>query len=379
MRVLFISHQAARTGAPWVLLSVLNNIKKNDPTVEFYILLLEDGPLKKDFRNFGVVINDKIDTVWWRKFIPNKWLLGKMLNCYYDYIISTLKVDAIFANSVASLQTSINIKKKLHVPIILYVHELKMVWPNYNVTTNTLSRCSYFIAVSNIVKNELLEAGINSRNIYIHYPSSPFIQEFPENTSQDNNLFNNYKDRLIVGISGPGTPNKGSSYFIDLVKEYKQSYIKDNPLFVWIGSWEIPKLKEVQRIAAELNIAENMLFIDNVPNPMLYYKHFDVSLILSKAESFSLVALENGLLGNPVIMFKGSCGIEQFVTDEINSFVVPLGNLSEICKIIHKLYVDSDYRNQVGAAFKYTLTEAYKHNDNIVFVKILNRIESKKK
>lgn len=379
MKVLFISHQAERTGAPLVLLSVLNNIKKIDPTVEFYILLLEEGPLVKDFRNFGVVVNDVIETVWWRKIIPNKWLLKRMLNRYYDFIIRSLKVDAIFANSVASLQTAMNLKEKLSVPIILYIHELKMVWANYNVTTYALSSCSYFIVVSNIVKKELVDSGINCRDIYIHYPSSPYIHEFIENSNKDNNIFNNYKDRFIIGISGPGIPNKGSSYLIDLVKEYKQSYIEENPLFVWIGNWDILKLNEVNRIAAELNIAENLLFIDNVPNPIEYYKHFDVSLILSKAESFSLVALENGLLGNPVIMFKGSCGIEQFVTNEINSFVVPLGNLSEICKIIHKLYLDSEYRGQVGAAFRSTLVETLKHNDNSVFVNILDSIESMQK
>jgi hypothetical protein len=54
-RILFIGHDATRSGAPFVLLHLLRWLRKNAPDLEFELLLLSGGELEREFRQLCTV------------------------------------------------------------------------------------------------------------------------------------------------------------------------------------------------------------------------------------------------------------------------------------------------------------------------------------
>jgi len=53
-KILFVSHEATRTGAPMILIHLLTWIKSNTD-LKFNILLLKGGELSSDFENLSKV------------------------------------------------------------------------------------------------------------------------------------------------------------------------------------------------------------------------------------------------------------------------------------------------------------------------------------
>ena len=98
-KVLFISHEGSRTGAPLVLLSLIKsnsvlNSFNNKPCVVY----LEEGPIVDDFKPYARVF--QIDAHHsWRKLIPyktRKWLNRKLIMLW----AKRHHFDLIYANTV---------------------------------------------------------------------------------------------------------------------------------------------------------------------------------------------------------------------------------------------------------------------------------------
>lgn len=49
-KILFISHDASRSGAPFVLLFFMRWLKQNAGNIQMDILLIEGGPLEEEFK-----------------------------------------------------------------------------------------------------------------------------------------------------------------------------------------------------------------------------------------------------------------------------------------------------------------------------------------
>ena len=82
MRILFISHDASRTGAPIVLLNLINWINKNT-SKEIIILLKDTGPLLKEFQKIAPTF------IW--NHPRNNFTKFKLINKLFNFfLIATL-------------------------------------------------------------------------------------------------------------------------------------------------------------------------------------------------------------------------------------------------------------------------------------------------
>ena len=112
-------------------------------------------------------------------------------------------------------------------------------------------------------------------------------------------------------------------------------------------------------------------FLDNVA-PILHFIGpvlSVVTLMLSREESFSLVVLELGLLGRPSVLFEGSCGIQHFIQNNVNSILVPYLDTDAVVDALYRLYTDRDMCFRLGQQLKDVLTDYYttvNTNDEII-------------
>ena len=167
MKILFISHDANRTGAPAVLLHLMKWLS-TQPDIEICVLLRKGGVLVEDFSKVG-------ETKVWPTYNKNKKRglkkrikdkIKRLLNLNVgidtkseikSWVISK-QFDLIYSNSAASSDLLCEIKVD-GVPVIQHIHELEMILqsmchPDFFLQSHTFTNA--YIAVSGLVKDNLV-------------------------------------------------------------------------------------------------------------------------------------------------------------------------------------------------------------------------------
>ena len=131
--ILFLSHDATKTGAPTVLLHLLRHLKSNNRDVQFEVMLKNGGPLEPEFYSLAptYVWNRKSSRVSRPIFKVLRTLNAPALENFLQRkrpirFSSEKRFDIIFANSVVSSDLAVVLKKQLQIPVVLYVHELEV-------------------------------------------------------------------------------------------------------------------------------------------------------------------------------------------------------------------------------------------------------------
>jgi glycosyltransferase involved in cell wall biosynthesis len=349
-RILFIGHEATRTGAPLVLLNVIKKLKLANYRCD--ILLLNGGKLEQEYRSLAdKTISANIDS-----FIIRG--LAKVFNQYPEkiaafklfYKTKFKKYDLIYANSVTTLIMAVELKKRYQIRILLHVHELEYAI-NYfvgNIQFNELSgSIDHFVAVSEAVKDILVNRyGIDPEIIDVIYPYPDQPGELFVHETKDKLGIS--KDTFVIGGAGQMSWTKGVDIFMLIAKEFARQTKNKDYKFIWVGGF--PKTKhESEQFFLEKNKLEpaNILFTGEVNNSYDYFTCFSVFLLTSKEESFSLVAVENALLKKPVICFEKCGGVNEWVKDGAG-IEVPFGDINHAVDTLLKLSESPEMRRELG-------------------------------
>jgi glycosyltransferase involved in cell wall biosynthesis len=109
--------------------------------------------------------------------------------------------------------------------------------------------------------------------------------------------------------------------------------------------------QELQRLAAELRVADRVVFTHYVPNRTLaaLYRRADVAVLPSEIEGFGLTVLESWHYGKPCIVSKG-IGASELVHEGTNGHVFPSGDDAALADHLDRLLSDADLRTALGDA-----------------------------
>jgi D-inositol-3-phosphate glycosyltransferase len=110
------------------------------------------------------------------------------------------------------------------------------------------------------------------------------------------------------------------------------------------------ELERVQKLAADLGVAERLLILPPRPHPELvdYYRAADVCLVPSRTESFGLVALEAAACGTPVVAASVG-GLRSIVSDGETGLLVEGRDPLEWATAVALLLDDRDLADSMGA------------------------------
>jgi len=338
--ILFISHDASRTGAPLVLLALMRALKNLRPKWECDILLLQKGVLEDDFASVSshLYIATNEYSKWERR--AHKFLHYPLDSHKYLRFIKNNCYDLIYANSVVSAPVAYTIKQMTGTKMLLHVHELQTIIKQSTVSEPFIQAADTYIAVSSIVEQMLQqEYCIYSSKIHTIFPFSDHIFNEKQSSSDYSH---------VIGISGHIQLRKMADIFPILVKRYLVLYPQESLKFRWIGNgtgevmdWLI---SDVKKMGVELNIE----MVGQKQDVMSEYQKVDAILILSREESFSLVALEAASMGKPVVMFANTCGVSDILKNGESCLEVPYLDLDAMCEAIHRLYTNKELYNSIG-------------------------------
>lgn len=362
MKILFISHDASRTGAPRVLLGLLNWIKDNHPYIKIYCIALKGGETEDEFRKVSVSFNnlsaftEQEDTF----FDDLKKRVKKKIGLYRsrphpreEFIKALVKenFDLIYANTVISIPLAYQIKEQLpQTKFIAHIHELSSI-----ISLFLPDIKSYFPFIDSII----VPSDLTKKHLIKKFSCpSQKINKVYEFTSLE--FKDQVKNKSEFTVGGVGTVHwrKGSDLFVQVAQQIFKKHPKLNIKFEWIGS-----ISEKESIIIEADIEKAGLnnkvsFLGAKANPEQYYANFDIFLLPSREDPFPLVAIEMGMLGKPIICFENATGTEEVVKLG-GGFILPYLDVEAMAEKIIVYYqnrrmIESDGNKAKELFSKYT-------------------------
>ncbi len=274
-KITFVGHEASRTGAPILLLKLLENISKED--FDINVKLLKGGPLEQEYAKYRERFFGKPDLFYLHShsygFLPKAKAMGVPVICH------------VLEDKISFQQLPPQIFE---------------IFINYPV---------HYVVVSNHIKKLLCrEFGIPEEKVTV-VRTGIDLNEWEE--ASDIADLGIAEDAIVIGGSGQIHPRKGVDLWLQTAYQLKKLMQNQKLHFVWVGGevegesiYNLLLQEDVERMP----LKDQVSFVGEVDNPKKYYSLFDAFLLTSRQEPSGTVILENALLNKPVIAFEAAGG-----------------------------------------------------------------------
>jgi glycosyltransferase involved in cell wall biosynthesis len=315
--VLFVAHDAGRTGAPMVLLHLCRWLARHHAW-PFEIVLGDGGDLEADFAALAPT------TVVGREADPRRALIRLQAIAAR---VARGEFSLLYANTVETGEL-LEVLASPATPVLVHVHELEF-WMAQHTGVERLrlvtDRCDRFIAVSDAVRANLVTRhGIPPASIDVVHEFID-VSQWPEVRDADPAL----RRRLgipdtswIVGSAGTLDWRKGPDLFVQVAGAVHRMGVAAPVHWVWIGGW-VGSLYAagLRHDANRLGLGPRMHFVGQQSEPAALFGLLDVFLSTSREDPFPIVNLEAAASGTPVVCFDGAGGAREFVEDDCGAIV----------------------------------------------------------
>lgn len=359
MKILFISHDSFRTGAPILLIHFLKSFKRRNPNAEIDVIVGLTGPLIKEFESVGNVLVLKTRRKLPRTLIERGVSFFKRKVFRFSTTLhvsdSTLKrftrkrYDLIFSNTITN-GLILNKIQPTSSPVVTYVHELEnsiKTFTTPKALAYTLRYSSHFLVPSNAVKENLKKnhkVADSKLSILPYYIPNEQISKAKIDAIK---LKLNSKNKFIIGSIGTSDWRKGIDLFIVVALLIKRKRSEFPVKFLWVGV--IKDDISYSRILHDIEKAglkEDVILIESVENATDFLASMDVFLLPSREDPYPLVVLEAAMLAKPIVCFNKSGGAPEFLA-EGNGITVPYLDLVSMSEEIIRILENENFAEKL--------------------------------
>ncbi|MDS4028954.1 MAG: glycosyltransferase [Candidatus Contendobacter sp.] len=347
--VVFIGHDAGRTGAPIVLLNLLRWIK-NHTSLNFNIILRGGGELSGEFMALGpTLIRSEVG--------PDAWI-----DELRDFI-SDSKIKLIYSNTAVNGDVIDDLKSVINVPdipVISTIHELEHSIQRFapgRLFELVKKHTTLFIAVSGAVKANLeVNHAISSEKIKLIHSFVPVTEITRKASMVDSSIIRRELSidvgMFVVGGCGTTDWRKGADLFVKIAKTFLEMLVTEDQhriKFVWVGG-DLDS-QDTLKLSHEINqyeLLKNCMVFTGVKEQVIpYFCQFNVFLLSSREDPFPLVCLEAGALEKPVVCFDKAGGTPDLVEDD-SGFIVPYLDVNGAACALYRLFNEPDLAKAMG-------------------------------
>lgn len=384
---LVVSHEASNSGAPRMLLEVLRGVREargKDWSCEF--LLGRGGVLLPQFAEFGSVHvlahrwaeGKTLAAGLYRKFMDRPWCMPWRLRSFIRQCQGH-SFDLTY-NNTATNGYLVSAVRSLGCPVLTHVHELAYSMQRFNTAeslSDTLDNTDHFLAVSPEVANDLHGYGVAPERITV---TPNFISTLPDEV--DDARRRDVREKLSLSqsafiIVGCGHIDwvKGVDVFVETAGALKQLSCREL-VFVWIGGETDARFAhKIRQLTKRMKLGDIVRFVGPVRDPGTWFAASDLVAVTSRVESFSLVALEAGALGKPVIGFYGARGLTGLLAG-IPDLLVASFDPKAMALAMHKMLQDPSMGHSQGLKLRSKIAKEFLAGPCIA--KILSVVEKLK-
>lgn len=365
-RVLFVGHDATRTGAPMSLLRVTRWLREHSD-LEFRYLMRDGGPMLADYQAVAPVRvvrrGAPAGLGWTRRFRAADRAWRKVWRRRLKSEVRSFAPDVVYLNSTAVAEAAW-VASSSGAPVIQRVPELEVYirerigLPEFAALK---SLASHYVAVSEAVKENLeVNHGIAAGSIDVIHgflpPTAPRAGDPGERRRRVCEEFGLDPSWLFVGGAGTLDWRKGPDLFLRAA----MSAVGRDPsrplAFLWLGG-DAPASLQYEIDRAGLGDRFRLLGLKS--NALDYIDLFDVFAMTSREDPYPLVMLEAASLGKPIVCFDRSGGAPEFVEDDCG-FVVPYQDTAAMADRVLELLDSAPLRARMGEASR---TKAERRHD----------------
>ena len=303
-RVLFVSHEATRTGAPKVLLSVLRWARANTD-LSFEVLLRRGGPLQDDFAAVAPIhVFDQRPPNAWSARLERELGRGALQTPVLRVARSAGRhrlrhltgFDVVYLNSAVSASV-IDLLAAPRRMMISHIHELEIQLEHslHQVGDRDalFGRTHRWIAAGDAVRANLEAHGVDADRIAIHrefiaLPAPPD----PTAVREARERLGIPEDAIVVGTMATIEPRKGPDLFVVLAQQLRSTY-GDRVHLLWIGAptgspWQWPMEEDIRRAG----LGDILHLAGELDDPFPCLALMDVLVLASREDPFPLACLE---------------------------------------------------------------------------------------
>ena len=328
-KLVFVSHDASRTGAPLFLVNLLQNLKKD---FSLQIILLEGGPLIDEFEQCGKVLHLYTISQVTHQATLESFVTDDSSAVYFNTIVSAGIIDFF---------------SYLDSPKFAYIHEMGCSLELYRESLQKiLDSQSHIILASKYTHRLMLEKyGVNKSRMTV-------LRPFLSKRSKQLDLTNKVALREILGLRknaflvlGAGTlcERKNPEAFIKLAQQVCS--INDDIDFIWLG--EGLAMSKLQKLVAKYGLRDRVQFLGYKPNIMEYFSIGDMFFLSSKEDPCPQVCLEAASFNLPIFSFKNTGDISAIFDDGAGVSAV-LGDLAVLKSALINLYSNKSLQHAWG-------------------------------
>jgi glycosyltransferase involved in cell wall biosynthesis len=277
-----------------LLILARNQIKQGFKVEIFY---LKGKPeLKTKFEDLGVKVNSLLVD---RPFIFQVTKFRKFIRSNESPVHTHLPQ--------AELIASLACKKK---KFIISRHNFEPFWPNKPKLVSVLlsrfvtSRAAGGIAISNAIKNYLLEAREISKEFQVsvvYYGFKYEVDDLSDSNKLTNEILNSTKN-FKLGTIGRLVPGKN---YPTMLKAVAKIVDVDPTIKFFIVGGGISE-QALIKVCKDLKIANNVIWVGRTEYIREFLSKIDLFIFASKGEGFGLVLLEAMLANKPILAAKNS-------------------------------------------------------------------------
>jgi glycosyltransferase involved in cell wall biosynthesis len=356
MRVCFISHTAARSGAELALLELVQGLRKLN--IHCLVFVPKKGPLLAELDRLNVEWRVVSYPWWWKlrgKSLPRR-LLRTLRSLAAAARIAIMlrrwRCDLVVTNTVAVSAGAIGawLARKPHV---WHLHESP--YRDARITfdlgirsaTRLIDRLSALVVVVSHAVADEYSGYIKPDRLRIVYQSITS----GEGLSRDETgaIHSSRPDTNVFKCAMVGSlqPWKGQEEAIKALSEAVRRGVHGHLLLV--GSGEEGYLEMLRQQVKDQGLEQRVTFTGYVSDPTGLIQAADVILMCSRWEAFARVTIEAMLAGKAVIASASGGTIEQ-IHDGETGLLYERGNHLELADKIQYLYENPEARLELGQA-----------------------------
>jgi len=361
--VLLVSHEASRTGAPILCLSLARQLSKRFNVV---MLLLRDGPLTPHFKASCVrlavtkgVQSGDIRTVMWSLDTPEH------------------RVDAAIVNSIVSYPV-LSFLGHLKVQSVMLIHEYAAYCKPAHPFDHVVKFSGRVVFSAPTTKaNAIEEIGdlpILKESLVL--PQGQCVAEVAARTDAEQaaemRLIASALDKGAevdtITVVGAGSVNlrKGVDVFIQCAAQLRKKAPGVPFNFVWVGGGYEPERDQSYSVYLHEQVKRSGLthcftFLGEVADIQAVYDRTDVFLLTSRLDPLPNVGIDAICSGLPIFCFSEASGIADILIQEGygDELVAPYMDIEAMASQVARVVVNPEQRHALGKRLQATAKEVF--------------------
>ena len=358
-RLIFVSHDASRTGAPAIILRLLEMFSKSN-LFECFTIFDEGGERLHEFQALSHTY----------QMSQSRRGQGLSDTGAFDELSLLFNPNGIFQSNapICALVNSAESYRigralaRLGIPVVSLIHEIaayyppqvfediasyskKMIFPSQFVSNVAARYCDLDTTKTTVRGQGLLEDDFGA----LDQPTCRRILR--ENLAID-------EDAFIVLNVGTIDIRKGADMFVDIAKLFFEQPPTEKPVyFIWHGMPE-KEFRYVQDFVRRHNLNNKVRLLPATPDIEQVFSGVDLFLLSARADPFPCVIHEAMACGLPVVAFRNSGGAPELIGDDCGT-IVEMGDLKAAASAV-RTYVESpNLREEQGRIAKQKIAEGW--------------------